>query len=377
MRIMFVDDEVKVLEGIRRSLYPMRSEWQMSFAESGHQALEMMQAAPVDVVISDLRMPGMNGTELLSRVRERYPAAVRIILSGQPETELTLNSALCAHECLAKPCETESLKSTISRAFQLKSTVTDPSLQAVISTPGNPPAISSAFHKPAGYTDFMNKLQSSDWSASEIANIIAQDHAMAAKVLHRALKQHELMVAEREILEHTLNGSVAMLCEVLGMVRPYALSRSLRVRRYVRHMTQWAQPANLMEFDMAAMLSQIGCIALPNELLKKAYSGMPLLAHEEEAFQAHPAAAHKLLVNMPRLEMVAEMIRYQMTPVGDLRKLNLSETVRSGAQMLLIAGRADETVLNGGSITTATHHMTAHPADYDGALVASLRTSQN
>jgi len=373
MRIMFVDDEVKVLDGIRRSLYPMRSEWQMSFAESGQQALDMMKAAPVDVVISDLRMPGMNGTELLSHVRERYPAVVRIILSGQPETELTLNSAICAHECLAKPCETEALKVTISRAFRLQTTVTDPSLQAVISGPANPPAIAAPFQRATGYTDFMNKLQSSDWSSSEIANIIAQDHAMAAKVLHRALKQHELMVAEREILEHTLNGSVSMLSQILGMVRPYALSRAMRLRRYVRHMAQTAQPENLSEFDTSAMLSQIGCIALPTDLLKKAYSGLPLLIHEEEAFRAHPSTAHKLLVNMPRLEIVAEILKYQMTPCQELRHLNLSETVQSGAQMLLIAGHADEVVSSGGTLSTAIQQMNASPAVYDPALVVSIR----
>lgn len=177
MRVIFVDDEIRVLDGIRRLLYPMRLEWQMSFACGGEQALEMMAAAPHDVVISDIRMPGMDGTELLSRICERHPEAVRIVLSGQSERDLTLKSALCAHQYLSKPCDADSLKQTISRAFALKSTLTDPSLQAVIAGAGNLPSVPSAFH------DLMNKLQDSDWSAKEIATIIARDPAMSAKIL--------------------------------------------------------------------------------------------------------------------------------------------------------------------------------------------------
>lgn len=177
MRVIFVDDETRVLDGIRRLLYPMRSEWQMSFACGGEQALEMMAAARYDVVISDIRMPGMDGTELLSRVCERHPEVVRIVLSGQSERGLTLKSAVCAHQYLSKPCDAASLKHTISRAFALKSTLTDPALQAVIAGAGNLPSIPSAFH------DLMNKLQDSEWSAKEIAAIIARDPAMSAKVL--------------------------------------------------------------------------------------------------------------------------------------------------------------------------------------------------
>ena len=177
MRVIFVDDEIRVLDGIRRLLYPMRAEWQMSFACGGEQALEMMAAAPYDVIISDIRMPGMDGTELLSRICERHPEVVRIVLSGQSERDLTLKSAVCAHQYLSKPCDAESLRQTISRAFALKSTLADPSLQAVIAGAGNLPSIPSAFH------DLMNKLKDPEWGAKEIATIIARDPAMSAKVL--------------------------------------------------------------------------------------------------------------------------------------------------------------------------------------------------
>jgi len=212
MRVIFVDDESRVLDGIRRLLYPMRSEWEMSFAGSGEQALEMIQAAPVDVVISDIRMPGMDGTELLSLVRERHPEIVRIVLSGQSERDLTLKSALCAHQYLSKPCDAESLKNTISRAFALKSTLTDPSMQTIVSAAGNLPSIPSAFH------ELTSKLQDPDWSTKEIATIIARDPAMSAKILQ--LSNSAFFGARRRIT----NIPDAVVCLGLDTLKTLALS---------------------------------------------------------------------------------------------------------------------------------------------------------
>jgi putative nucleotidyltransferase with HDIG domain len=177
MRIIFVDDEIRVLDGIRRLLYLMRPEWEMSFACGGERALEIMAATPHDVVISDIRMPGMDGTELLFRISVRHPEVIRIALSGQSERDLTLKAAVCAHQYLSKPCDADSLKHTISRAFALKSTLTDASLQAVVAGAGNLPSVPSAFQ------DLMNRLQDSEFSAIEIGAIIGRDPAMCAKVL--------------------------------------------------------------------------------------------------------------------------------------------------------------------------------------------------
>ena len=91
MRILFVDDEPSVLAGLRRLFHPLRAEWQTSFADGGPQALALMAEEAVDVVVSDIRMPGMDGTQLLSRVRERFPHVIRIILSGQADHDLTLS----------------------------------------------------------------------------------------------------------------------------------------------------------------------------------------------------------------------------------------------------------------------------------------------
>src|SRR5450631_1387859 len=125
-RIIFVDDETRVLDGIRRFLYPMPEVWRLSFADSGPQALEIMSRDPFDVVVTDIRMPGMDGTELLSRVRALYPQVVRIVLSGQSDRDLSLKAAVSAHQYLSKPCDADSIKLTIARAVALKSTFTDP-----------------------------------------------------------------------------------------------------------------------------------------------------------------------------------------------------------------------------------------------------------
>lgn len=179
-RILFVDDEVRVLDGIRRLLYHLRAEWSMSFASSGPQALETMSRDMFDVIVTDIRMPGMDGIELLAKTRELYPGVVRIVLSGQSDRDLTLKSALNAHQYLSKPCDAESLTATIARAAALKGTFTDPSLQALVAGAGTLPSI------PSVYVELMQQLSDADCCAQDIADIIARDPAMTAKILQLA-----------------------------------------------------------------------------------------------------------------------------------------------------------------------------------------------
>ena len=149
----------------------------MSFAASGSEALEIMEREPFDMIVTDVRMPGMDGTELLSRVRELYPGVARIVLSGQSDRDLTLKAAISAHQYLSKPCDAESLKLTIARAVALKAAFTDPSLQALVSGAGTLPSI------PSLYVELMNRLEDPDGCAQDVANVIAKDPAMTAKIL--------------------------------------------------------------------------------------------------------------------------------------------------------------------------------------------------
>src|SRR5438093_827737 len=113
-RILFIDDETLVLQGLQRMLRSMRNDWEMEFVESGAKALERIAQVGFDVVVSDMRMPGMNGAELLAEVMKRNPKTVRLILSGHADKELILKCVGSTHQYLAKPCDPEALKATIT-----------------------------------------------------------------------------------------------------------------------------------------------------------------------------------------------------------------------------------------------------------------------
>ena len=132
INILFVDDESNILQGLQRMLRPMRHDWQMYFAESGADALALLAENPIDVVISDMRMPRMDGAQLLHDIRDRYPQIVRIILSGYSEKEMIVRSVHSAHQYLMKPCDPEILRETISRACALRDLLADENLRRFV-----------------------------------------------------------------------------------------------------------------------------------------------------------------------------------------------------------------------------------------------------
>ena len=113
--VLFVDDEPRLLDGLKRLLRPQRTEWEMLFAGSGEEALSVMERQQVDILVTDMRMPEMDGAELLRRVHERFPGVTRIVLSGQFDDETGLRATPYAHQFLAKPCDPEKLKAAITR----------------------------------------------------------------------------------------------------------------------------------------------------------------------------------------------------------------------------------------------------------------------
>ena len=106
-RVLIVDDEPALLDGLRGRLRGLRSRWEMVFVESGSRGITEMELNPADVVIADMRMPGMDGTELLTTVRDRWPETVRIVLSGYAEEEQSARLLTVAHQYLSKPCDTQ------------------------------------------------------------------------------------------------------------------------------------------------------------------------------------------------------------------------------------------------------------------------------
>lgn len=175
--ILFVDDEPRVLNGLERMLRPMRRVWAMSFAESGREALEILGNRHFDVVVSDIRMPLMNGLQLLSEVKRLYPDIVRIILSGESDRELSMKAINVSHQFLGKPCNAETLKTAISRTGDLSALLQKDSLKALVSRVDSLPSL------PSLYLKIMQELQSKDASIQKVGGIISEDIAMTAKIL--------------------------------------------------------------------------------------------------------------------------------------------------------------------------------------------------
>ena len=176
-RILFVDDEPKVLEGIQRMLRPMRHEWDMVFAQSGQEALSILAEQPADVVVSDMRMPRMDGVQLLTEVMRRYPQIVRIALSGYSEREMILRAVGPTHQYLAKPCDPELLKSVVARAGALRAVLSKNALRQVVSQMQSLPSL------PQLYIEMVEELRSPDASMKRVGEIVRKDVGMTAKVL--------------------------------------------------------------------------------------------------------------------------------------------------------------------------------------------------
>lgn len=177
MRILFVDDEPNILQGLQRMLRGMRQEWEMAFAPGGEEALGMMSKSAFDVVVTDMRMPGMNGAQLLREVTERHPQTIRIILSGQSDREEILKSIDMAHRYLAKPSDAEPLKRAISGALAMREKLTSQPLQKLVAQLRTIPSL------PSLYLKMMDMVESPDCSLVEVGNLIEQDMSMTAKIL--------------------------------------------------------------------------------------------------------------------------------------------------------------------------------------------------
>ncbi len=243
-QILFVDDEPKILQAIERQLC---TRFHMQTAQDPEEGLRTVrQNGPFAVVVSDFRMPGMNGIQFLTEVKHANPDTVRVMLTGQAD----LNTAIAAvnegsiFRFLTKPCPTEVLTAA----------------------------------------------------------------------LECALEQHRLITSERELLEKTLHGSIKVLTEVLSLVSPGAFSHSCLVRKYATHMATRLKLRSVWEFELAAMLCQLGYITVPQQVLDKVATRQKLSPDEQAVFSAHPAVAERLLENIPRLETVARMIRNQDSP---------------------------------------------------------------
>lgn len=300
-RVLCVDDEPQVLEGLKSHL---SRQYEVQTAVSGQAALDLLKKeAPFAVVLSDLRMPGMDGVTLLNQVRQRAPDTVCMLLTGHADLE----SAIAAindgqlFRFLTKPC---------------------------------PPAV-------------------------------------LLPALAAGINQYRLITAERVLLEQTLRGVIQALTDVLSLVHPLAFGRANRIKRHAMDLArEVGLQQNLWSLEVAAMLSQIGCIILPNETLEKLYRGGLLNEKERVMAGRLPTVTEQLLSGIPRLEAVRTILKnqdqpYQFSPFE-------CNVIRAGGHILKIVSDFDTLINQDHPVQLALDTLLGRRGRYDSTLLAAF-----
>lgn len=176
-RILFVDDDANLLRGQRRMLRAVRDEWDMHFVESGRQALEFLSSHEIDVIVTDMRMPGMDGAELLAEVSRRCPGVVRIVLSGYAESEAVTRTIGISHQYLDKPCDPDRLIAAVRRSLDIRKILRVERLRDFAAGLAKLPSPTDT------YRDFLNEMENPRATTASIAGKIETDISLAAKIL--------------------------------------------------------------------------------------------------------------------------------------------------------------------------------------------------
>ncbi|MDR3566636.1 MAG: response regulator [Syntrophobacteraceae bacterium] len=240
-KILFVDDDPNILAGFTRKL---RKNFSVETAMGGEDGLgAISEKGPFSVIVSDLRMPGMDGIEFLNRARLAAPDSARILLSGNADLQTAIEAVNRGYifRLLTKPCEPQTL----------------------------------------------------------------------IDALTAGIGQNELICAERELLEKTLRGTLEVLVEILQLTNPEAFGRATRITDLVKKIARAMQAPDLWQIETAAHLSQIGCVILSDEAIKKSYRGEELTGEEKRLLATHPVIASELLSHIPRMKNVAKIISDQ------------------------------------------------------------------
>lgn len=177
-RVLFVDDEINVLNGLKRMLRTVARDWSMSFSQSGEDALEAMRKFPdYDVVVTDLNMHGISGADFLMKVREEFPGTVRFVLSGSADAQSILKVSNVAHQIMGKPCEPQKLYNAVARAFALREQLNAGPLKSLLHKMGTLPAL------PVVYNQILQEMVLEDTSVARVGKLIEQDPGLSAKIL--------------------------------------------------------------------------------------------------------------------------------------------------------------------------------------------------
>jgi response regulator RpfG family c-di-GMP phosphodiesterase len=303
--ILFVDDDRNLLDAITRQFH---GKFVITTALGGTQGLRMLESSgPFAVIVSDMRMPDMNGIQFLSAARSHDPDAVRIMLTGNADLDTAMHAVNEGNifRFLMKPCRKEVL----------------------------------------------------EWA------------------LEAAVEQHRLVTAERELLEKTLKGGVQVLTDILSLVNPVAFSRASRLREYVSQMARHLNLDSSWQLELAALLSQIGCVAVPADILAGVYSNSMLSQDEEQIYHAHPGIGSKLVSQIPRLELVSRMIADQgksWSDSGSLAEALASDKSVLGSHLLKICIDFDTLICQGKTRRQAIDAMKSRGKEYYPTLLNAL-----
>ena len=179
-RILFVDDEQMILDMLAMAVRTHGEEWETSFANSGAEALELLDRTPFDVVVSDMRMPGMNGAALLNEVHKRHPGSIRLILSGFADQDLIMRCVGVTHQFLSKPFDVEAFCTALTRITGLKERLHSREVQQLVAAQRSLPPL------PAVYFKISQALEDPECPIERIGEIISTDPALTAKILQLA-----------------------------------------------------------------------------------------------------------------------------------------------------------------------------------------------
>jgi response regulator RpfG family c-di-GMP phosphodiesterase len=309
-KILLVDDEVMLLDSLRREL---GFRYSIDTAQSGAEGLDKIwKEGPYAVVVSDFRMPVMDGIKFLAQVKETTPDSVRMMLTGNTDLPTAIDAINQGEifRFLTKPCTGDQL----------------------------------------------------------------------TQALDAGLRQYQLVMAEKELLEKTLKESITMLTEVLDIVNNQAYGRSLRIQQLVAHIVREMKIKDGWQYEMAAALSQLGWIIFPPAMLEKINAGHKLDAQEELIFSKHPFLASKLLEKIPRLENVSKIIAGQNRSIDDLC-MNPAETekytIDLGSHILKVCVDYDRLMLQGLLHDQILTSMQAMPGVYSSEVIRALQSLQS
>jgi response regulator RpfG family c-di-GMP phosphodiesterase len=306
-KILFVDDEQNILEGVRRDLFD--TSYNISIALGGEEGLKMcMQEGPYLVVVSDMRMPLMDGVTFLARVKEKHPESIRIMLTGNADLETAIAAVNEGNifRFMTKPCARETL----------------------------------------------------------------------VKVLDSSLAQYHLLRAEKELLENTFHAAINVLVEMLALTNPVAFSRATRIKYFAGKLAASLNLSDIWQYEVAAMLSQIGCVTIPPDVLEKVYTVQNLSLEEQEMLKKYPSIGHDLIAHIPRLETVARIIAKQQDDFNALDAL--ANNVGSapdiiGAAILRLAIDFDTLLSRGLSRGEIFLELNKNTKAYHPQLVVTIR----